>query len=65
MIINFAKAEMIYGSNEDIIKSEMLQYVNFMSPRHIEEVVSSHVHKNQTLTFGLLKQHLGAAKSIK
>ena len=39
MIINFEKAERIYGGMDDYIKSEMLQYVNFISPKNIEEIV--------------------------
>ena len=62
MIINFEKVEKMFGNSEDIVKSEMLQYVNFISPKYIEEVVLSHVNKNLTLTIGLIRQHLGSTK---
>ena len=62
MIINFQKVGQIYGGTEDFIKSEMLQFVNFISPKHIEEIVTAHVNKDLQQCLNILKQHIGATR---
>ncbi len=62
MIVNFEKASQVYGGSEEMVKSEMLQFVNFVSPRHIEDIVSAHCNRSFDQVLRLTRDHLGATR---